>query len=100
MALARTQSPATSDASGGAKNGTAIQLDHRKLPFLVTVAAVVTGTATYTVQVSVDGTNYYTAGTADLTASALVPITAVANWVRIRQTAGNGSVACSVQQAG
>lgn len=102
-----------SDASGGAKATPVIPLDLYLTPFNVSLQANVTGAATYTVEFTNDdvfavgydpdaGTSLWTAitgmsaATADANATLISPATAV----RMRQTAGAGSVVLRITQAG
>lgn len=101
----------TSDASGATKNSNVAPMDTYKNPFVVGFNAVVTGTATYTVQHTYDdpfAASFTAAGAtwinhanvASLTASAdgnyNIPVRAI----RLQQTAGTGSVALTLVQAG
>lgn len=101
----------TSDASGGEQSTPVCPLDWRITPFQITLAADVTGTATFTVEYTSDDVFSATfnaatalwfpvtgmsAATADASATLISPVTAI----RMRQTAGNGSVRLRVQQAG
>lgn len=100
----------TSDASGGTKNSNPAVLDYYGRPE-VSLQVVVTGTATWTVQQTLD--NPLTAGvtptwfnhpdTANMVAQttnkqdnyAYIPVA-----VRLQQTAGTGSVKLTIVQAG
>lgn len=107
----RPQVQTTSDASGGAVNSTAAPVDYKQVPFSVGFACVVTGTATYTVQHTFDDflnpANGFTAATANWFDHEFVtgksanddgnyssPVFAI----RLRQTAGNGSVRMTILQ--
>lgn len=101
-----------SDASGGTLNGNPVVLDYFANPNNISLSVLVTGTATYTVQYTFDLLNQtegwtaatgnwtdhpsLTAQTATKDSNLAYPATAV----RIRQTAGNGSVRFTVIQAG
>jgi len=100
-----------SDASGGTLNGNPIPLDYFANPNNITLSVLVTGTATYTVQYTFDlvqdsdwtaaSGNWVdhlslTAQTATKDSNLAYPATAV----RIKQTAGSGSVRFTVIQAG
>lgn len=99
----------TSDASGGAKNSNPAVLDYYGRPE-VSLQVVVTGTATYTIQQTLDNPleagatiTWFDHPDTNLVAQtvnrqgnyAYIPVA-----VRIRQTAGNGSVALTALQAG
>lgn len=101
----------TGDASGGEQITPVCPLDIRISPFQVTLQANVTGVATFTTEYTNDdvwavGYNPATglwfsvtdmiAATADVDATLISPVTAV----RMRQTAGAGSVQLRVVQAG
>jgi hypothetical protein len=98
-----------SDASGGAKNSAAAVLDYYGRPE-VSLQAVVTGTATYTIQQTLDNpleagvtptwfdhpdTNLVSQTVNRQGNYAYIPVA-----VRVRQTAGSGSVTLTVVQAG
>jgi hypothetical protein len=98
-----------SDASGGAKNSRPIVLDYYGRPE-VSLQVVVTGTATYTVQQTLDNPleedvipTWFDHPDSNLVAQtvnrqgsyAFVPVA-----VRVRQTAGTGSVTLTALQAG
>lgn len=98
-----------SDASGGAKNSNAAVLDYYGRPE-VSLQVVVTGTATYTIQQTLDNPleagvtpTWFDHPDANLVAQtvnrqgnyAYIPVA-----VRVRQTAGSGSVALTALQAG
>lgn len=100
-----------SDASGGTVTSRLVALDYFISPFNVTLSCTVTGTATYTVQYTFDliqadgytpaSGNWVdhpslTAQTATKDSNLAYPATAV----RIKQTAGNGSVRFTIIQAG
>jgi len=100
-----------SDATGGTLNGNPIPLDYFANPNNITLSVLVTGTATYTVQYTFDlvqasdwtaATGNWvdhpslTAQTATKDSNLAYPATAV----RIKQTAGSGSVRFTVIQAG
>jgi len=98
----------TSDASGGTKNSDAAVLDYYGLP-QVSLQAVVTGTATYTIQQSLNNPLLgQTMTWFDHPDSNLVGQTInrqgnyayIPTAVRIQQTAGSGSVTLTVIQAG
>lgn len=99
----------TSDASGGAVDSAPAVLDYYGRPE-VSLQVVVTGTATYTVQQTLDNllkegvtptwfdhpdTGLVAASTNAQGNYAYIPAA-----VRVRQTAGSGSVALTVLQAG
>lgn len=101
----------TSDASGGEKVSPVCPLDLYISPFNISLFAVITGAATYTVEYTGDdvyassfnpatanwtGVTGMTAVSASTDATLISPVTAV----RLRQTAGAGSVALRVLQAG
>lgn len=101
----------TSDASGGEQSTPVCPLDWRITPFQITLQANVTGVATFTVEYTSDdvyavGYNPATglwfpvtdmsAASADASATLISPVTAI----RMRQTAGAGSVQLRVVQAG
>ena len=95
------QTPATSDASGGEKLGNLMVLDHHRNPFNVTIFSDAVGTATYTVQVTPEGTLWYDHPSgAGLSTDALLNIAFPVLGVRIKQTAGAGSVNLRTIQAG
>lgn len=98
-----------SDASGGAKNSNAIVMDYYGRPEC-SIQVVVTGTATYTVQQTLDNPlergvtpTWFDHPDTNLVAQtvnrqgnyAYLPVA-----VRVQQTAGTGSVALTVVQAG
>jgi hypothetical protein len=98
-----------SDASGGTKNSRPIVLDYYGRPE-VSLQVVVTGSATYTVQQTLDNPleegvtpTWFNHPDGDLVAQtvnrqgnyAFVPVA-----VRVQQTAGTGSVTLTVLQAG
>ena len=100
-----------SDASAGTKTSNVYPPDNYVSPFNVAVSVVVTGTATYTVQYTFDdvfASNYsaasgnwthhpsQTAQTATKDSNVAYPVSGL----RIRQTAGTGSVRCTFIQAG
>jgi len=102
-----------SDASGGAKATPVIPLDIYPTPFNVSLQANVTGAATFTVEFTNDdvfavgydpnaGTSLWTpitgmtAASADANATLISPVTAV----RMRLTAGAGSVVLRITQSG
>jgi len=99
----------TSDASGGAKNSNAGVMDRDGVP-QVSLQVVVTGTATYSVQQTLDNVldASVTATWFDHPDSNLVGATAskqgnyayIPAAVRLRQTAGNGSAKLTIIQAG
>ena len=91
-------------------SGTA-PMDHYRTPFNVGLGAVVTGSATYTVQHTFDnpfGSSYVSASATWFDHADLVGDTAsgVGNYafpvlgIRLKQTAGSGSVALTIVQAG
>ena len=99
----------TSDASGGAVNSNPAVLDYYGRPE-VSLQVVVTGTATYTIQQTLDNPleagatiTWFDHPDTNLVAQsvnrqgnyAYIPVA-----VRIRQTAGDGSVALTALQAG
>jgi hypothetical protein len=99
----------TSDASGGTKNSNAVVLDYYGRPE-VSLQVVVTGTATWTVQQTMDNlldatitptwfshpdTNMVTQTVSRQGNYAYIPTA-----VRVQQTAGNGSTVLTVIQAG
>lgn len=101
----------TSDASGGTKNSAVAMLDTYKNPFNVGFNAVVTGTATYTVQHTYDDpfadtfspatANWVNhANVAALTATRAGSYDFPIRAMRLQQTAGNGSVSLTLVQAG
>jgi hypothetical protein len=98
-----------SDASGGAKNSAAAVLDYYGRPEC-SIQVVVTGSATYTVQQTLDNPleagvtpTWFDHPDTNLVAQtvnrqgnyAYIPVA-----VRVRQTAGSGSVALTIVQAG
>ena len=96
--------------SGVSTSGLA-PLDIHKCPFSVTINVVVTGTVTYTVQFTTD--NIFAASfdpataawvshpdATDATATAAIMLVAPVYAVRVNQTAGAGSTATAVIQAG
>jgi hypothetical protein len=100
-----------SDASAAIKTSNVYPPDNMMTPFNVSIAVLVTGTATYTVQYTFDNvfasgyapasgnwTDHPTLTTQTTTRDANVayPVSGL----RIRQTAGNGSVRCTFIQAG
>jgi len=100
-----------SDASGGTKTSNVYPPDNYVSPFNVAISVVVTGTATYTVQYTFDDVfaSTYSAASGNWTdhptlttqtttkdANVAYPV----NGLRIRQTAGAGSVRCTFIQAG
>ena len=99
----------TSDASGGAKNSNSAVLDTYGWP-QCSLQAVVTGTATYSIQQTLDNVqdSSITATWFDHPDSTLVGATASkqGNYaylpaaIRLRQTAGSGSVRLTVIQTG
>ena len=99
----------TSDASGGTKTSNSAVLDIHGRPE-VSLQAVVTGTATYTVQQTLDNLldSSITPTWFDHPDSSLVAATTskqgnyayIPAAVRLRQTAGSGSVTLTVIQAG
>lgn len=101
----------TRDASGGAKTSGLAVLDTYQDPFNVGFGAVVTGTATYTVQHTFDDPladgftpssatwfdhEFVTAATTSQDGNYAFPVRAI----RISQASGSGSVALTVIQAG
>lgn len=102
--------PMTLNSSGVSVSGLA-PLCGYIAPFLVTINTVVTGTATYTLQLTNDDIQAaaYTpssgnwkslASMTGATTSDIVSITYPVTAVRVNQTVGSGSVAAIVQQAG
>lgn len=100
-----------SNASGGALTSSVYPPDNYVSPFNVAISVVVTGSATYTVQYTFDdvfasGYNPSTGNWTDhisLTAQTTTKDSNVAypvTGIRIRQTAGSGSVRCTFIQAG
>ena len=91
----------TTDASGGTTFSKVLPLDWRTNPFQVGILCYVTGTATYSVQHSDDNVNWSTnANINGATASADTNYMFPVKYVRLEQTAGSGSVAGHVLQAG
>jgi hypothetical protein len=101
----------TSDASGGAVTSNIVALDTFATQFQTSIGCVVTGTANYTVQYTLDnvlvngylassGTWYnltdLAAKTGTLSAYVDFPVTAV----KLVQNSGNGSVVMTVLQTG
>jgi hypothetical protein len=99
----------TTDASGGTKNSAAILVDHHGKP-QISLQVVVTGSATYTVQQSLNDpydatqtTTWFSHPDTALVAAttnqqgnyAYVPLQ-----IRLQQTAGAGSATLTVLQAG
>ena len=99
----------TSDASAGTKNSTSIIMDYFGTPE-VSLQVVVTGSATYTVQQTLDNPNaagvtptWFNHPDTNMVAQivnrqgnyAYVPVA-----VRLQQTAGSGSAVLTVVQAG
>jgi len=99
----------TSDASGGTKNSGNIVVDHHGKP-QISLQAVVTGTATYTIQQTLNDPydSTQTVTWFNHPDSALVAATTnqqgnygyVPLMIRLQQTAGTGSVTLTVLQAG
>lgn len=98
-----------SNASGGAKNSNPAVLDYYGRPE-VSIQVVVTGTATYTVQQTLDNPleegatvtwfNHPDATLVDQTTNRQGNYGYIPTAVRVRQTAGSGSVTLTVLQAG
>lgn len=101
----------TSDATGGTVTSRIVAMDTFMSQFQATVACVVTGTATYTAQYTLDQIqadgyspstgNWFNitdlaAKSATLAASIDFPVTGI----RLSQSAGSGSVAMTVLQTG
>jgi hypothetical protein len=99
------------DASAATKTSNVYPPDNYVSPFNVAISVVVTGTVTYTVQYTFDdvfASNYsaasgnwtdhpsLTAQTATKDSNVAYPVSGL----RIRQTAGTGSVRCTFIQAG
>jgi hypothetical protein len=105
----RPSSVSTSDASGGTKNSNAILLDYYGRPE-VSLQVVVTGSATWTVQQTLD--NPLTAGVTPTwfshpdTNMVAQTVNRQGNYayiptaVRVQQTSGTGSVVLTALQAG
>jgi hypothetical protein len=104
-------SVSTSDASGGTVTSSIVAMDTFMSQFQATIACVVTGTATYTVQYTLDkiqadgysaaSGNWFSltdlaSKSATLSASMAFPVTGI----RLSQSAGNGSVVMTVLQTG
>lgn len=102
---------ATSDASGGTQTTSVCPMDIRIAPFQASLSAVVTGAATYTVEYTEDDVwsssfNPSTAtwrpvtGMSAVSATSEATIISPVTGIRMRQTAGAGSVALRIVQAG
>ncbi len=100
-----------SDASGGAKVTVPVPIDRNLNPVNIGLSVVVTGTATYSVQYTLDdvfSSSYSAAsgawiaqtGQSGATATAITVLTIPVSAVRATQTAGNGSIVFTVIQAG
>lgn len=101
----------TSDASGGTVVSNPVPMDHYESPFNVGLGAVVTGTATYTVQHTFDdpfsatfvassATWFDHASLAAKTTSSDGNYAFPVRAIRLEQTAGTGSVSLVIVQAG
>lgn len=101
----------TSNASGGAVNSNIVALDPFMSQFQVSIACVVTGTANYTAQLTLDNIqadgynpatgNWFTVtGLGTQTTTQLVALNQPVMGVRLVQNSGSGSVAMTVLQTG
>jgi hypothetical protein len=99
----------TSDASGGTKNSTPWEPDVQGDHFDIECANVVTGTVTYTVQYSYDDVNalgvagvtwWNHPATMSATGNTEAGFDRPVRWIRLQQTAGNGSVIMTCIQTG
>lgn len=102
----------TSDASAGNKDSAVCPMDRGVSPTNISLVAVVTGVATYSVQFTLDDVYSPTFDPASATwidvdtqsgivnANSQGTIISPVSAVRLHQTAGAGSVALTVQQAG
>lgn len=99
MSIARTLT--TSDASGGTKTSATVRMDWRTNPFQVGIVCTVTGTATYSIQHSNDNVTWtnnanISGATTSQDTNYMFPV----EYIRMIQTAGNGSVSATVRQSG
>jgi hypothetical protein len=106
----RPSSVTTSDASGGTKNSNAVVLDYYGRPE-VSLQVVVTGSATWTVQQTLDNvldaavtptwfSHPDTANMVTQTVSRQGNYAYIPTAVRLQQTAGSGSAVLTIVQAG
>ena len=87
--------------TNGVMTSNVYNVNYHVTPVNIGFGAIATGTVTYTVQHSFDGTNWFNNSAAsNLIASQdgyyIYPI----KFLRINQTAGTGSVVCTVIQSG
>lgn len=101
----------TSDASGAAKNSSVCPMDLGVTPTNISLVAVITGAATYSVQYTLDDVfsptfDQTTAKWNDVTTMSGIAvdgqgtIVSPVTGIRLRQTAGAGSVSLRITQAG
>lgn len=87
--------------TSGVSTSNVYNVNHHCTPVNIGFGAVVTGTATYTVQHSFNGSTWFNNSAAsNLSANQdgyyIFPV----KYIRISQTAGTGSVVCTVIQSG
>lgn len=90
-----------SDASGGAKNSSPIPIDWRTCPVNVGIGCVVTGTVSYSVQHTFEGTTWFenaniSGGTGNADTNYAFPVLQV----RLHLASGTGSVTMTLLQSG
>jgi hypothetical protein len=92
----------TSDASGGEVDSAPIPMDYvASIPFNVGIGCIVTGTVSYSVQHTFDGTNWFeNANISDLDATADTNYMFPVLQIRLAQKSGSGSVVMTVIQTG
>ena len=99
MAIQKTLT--TSDASVTPQISAVLPMDWRTNPFSVGILCFVTGAATYSIEHSDDNTNWHAnaninGAAADADTNYMFPV----RYIRLRQTAGSGSVQAQVLQTG
>lgn len=91
----------TTDASGGATNSAVCPIDWRTCPVNVGIGCIVTGTVSYSVQHTFDGTNWFeNANISSATATADTNYNFPVKSIRIHQASGSGNVVATVLQSG
>ena len=92
----------TTDASLAEVDSTPIPMDYQaSVPFNVGIGCIVTGTVSYSVQHTFDGTNWFeNANISDATASADTNYMFPVLQIRLAQKSGSGSVTMIVLQTG
>lgn len=91
----------TTDASGGATFSAVCPIDWRTVPVNVGIGCIVTGTVSYSVQHTFDGTNWFNnANIASATGSLDTNYNFPVKAVRLTQASGSGNVVATLLQSG